>query len=423
MKIRGNRIIRMGTILMAMALLFAVCTVSFDQVHAATSAPAKVKNVKLSKSTTSTLKIKWGQVKSANKYQLAYKRVGTDEFKKVTTTKCTYTISSLKQDTTYFIKVRAKKGNKYGKWSDTKQYKTKVNYKKAAAENKMKVTVYEDTIKIKISPLDFNGEATLYRVAPNNYLTADKNSGIVTKNVKGSKVATFYMDDANTFTISRRTSSEYDKAYDKFYIVYEGAIIKGPVYATNIASEGRTTRIDVPSKKGIVDELTDQTFDVAADLGANWTAMNIDFTQLILADGTSSNSIEVNGKTYYMNDQYVRDMDFRLSKFEQMGINVIGIVISFVNTEVYSNYPDALKYIDDARWTNGFNTSTNAGRDYFIACMEFLADRYSQRGNGLICNYVIDNFYNRLTCITTIKKLIFAHKLIYFILITCIISS
>ena len=74
-----------------------------------------------------------------------------------------------------------------------------------------------------------------------------------------------------------------------------------------------------------------------------------------------------------------------------MGINVIGIVISFVDSEVYSNYPDALKYIDDARWTNGFNTSTDAGRDYFVAGMEFLADRYSQKANGRICNYVIGN--------------------------------
>jgi len=401
-KIFEYRALRIGAMLIALVLLFSVCVVITDPVWAASSAPAKVKNVKLSKSTTATLNVKWSKLKSVKKYQLAYKRVGTDTFKTVMTTKASYKISGLKQDTTYFVKVRAKNESKYGKWSDIKQYNTKVNYKKAAAETKMKVTVFEDTIKIKINPLQFSGEATLYRAAPNKYLAADKKSGIVKKNAKGTKVATFYMDDANTFTISRRTSSGYDKAYDKFYIVYDGAIIKGPVYATSIASEGRTTRMDVPSKKGIVDEFSEETFKVAKDLRANWTAVNIDLTEMILANETakgkpinnakkSSYTIDINGKTYYMNESYVNFLDSRLSKFEEMGINVIGVVISFVSQEPYHNYPRALKYIDDARWTNGFNTSTNAGRDYFIACMEFLADRYSQGGKGLICNYVIGN--------------------------------
>ena len=400
-KAQANRILRIGAVLTAAILLFSV--LSFDSNAAfAASKPSKVKNVVLSASTTSTLKIKWGAVRNADKYQVAYKRVGSDEFRFYKTTQCSKTFENLKQDTYYFVKVRAIDGGKYGAWSDTKQFKTKVNYKNAANETKVKVTVKEETIDIKIKPLGFDGEAVLYRVSPNNYLKADKNSGIVTKNVTGIKVADFYMDDTNTFSIKRFTSSGYDKMYDKYYVVYEGGIVKGPVYASSIASEGRITTQDVPSKKGLVDELTEETFTVSEDIGSNWTAINLNFTELILANETakgkpidnskkSTYTIEVNGKTYYMNPSYVQALDYRLAKFDQMGINVIGVVISFVSNEDTNQYPRALKYIDDARWTNGFNTSTNAGRDYFIAGMEFLANRYSKEGTGRICNYVIGN--------------------------------
>ena len=388
-------------VLTAVLLLFAAGAVMTDTVYAA-SKPAKVKNVTLSKSTLYTLKVKWSKAKNGERYQIAYKRVGADTFRTCSTDNTAYTIKGLKQDTNYFVKVRAVNGGTYGNWSTTKQFATNANYKKAANETKVRVTADADTMTINIKPLGFSGEASLYRVAPNKYLKADPKSGIVTKNVTGSKVGDFYMDESSTFVINRFTKSGYDKMYDKFYVVYEGGVVKGPVYATTLASEERYTMREVPSKKGLVDELTEESFSVSKDVGSNWTAINIDFTQLVLANETAKGkkinnagktpyTIRVNGKTYYMRKEYVEHLDYRLSTFESMGINAIGVLISFVSTEKQSNYPRALKYIDDARWTNGFNTSTDAGRDYFIAAMEFLADRYSEGGNGLLCNYVIGN--------------------------------
>ena len=400
-KAQANRILRIAAVLTAVFMIFTVFSMNRDTSYAA-SKPAKVKNVVLSGSTTASLKIKWGAVKNADKYQIAYKRVGTDEFHYYTTTNNNRTFKELRQDTYYFVKVRAKKDGRYGNWSNTKQYKTKVDFKKASNESKIKVIATEDSIIIKIKPLGFSGEATLYRTAPNKYLKADKISGVVSKNVTGSRIADFYMDDSNTFTIDRWTKTGYDRMYDKFYVVYEGGIVKGPVYATTLASEDRITTHDVPSKKGLVDELSEESFTISKDVKSNWTALNINMTELILANETakgkpidnskkSQYTIDVNGKTYYMSESYVDMLDYRVKRYDEMGINVIGVVISFVETEAVCQYPRALKYIDDARWTNGFNTSTDAGRDYFIACMEFLADRYSQVTNGRICNYVIGN--------------------------------
>lgn len=403
-RIRESRIVRICLLVMAFVVAASMISVTNDDVYAATKTPAKVTNVKLSNSTTSSLKIKWSKAKYAKKYQVAYKKVGAKGYKYMTKSSKKYkTISKLSSDTAYYIKVRAYNGKKYGKWSSVKKYRTKLSYAKAANEGKVKVSVTDEKVTIKISSLGLNNTATLYSVKPNSYFKADSIDGIVSKNVSGTKIGTFKMNKAKTFTINRTTSSGYDRLYDKYYVVYDGNIIKGPIYATEVEPyrDVKVTQ-DVPSKKGLVDELSEDSFTTVEDVGANWTALNIDFTSLILANETATgkpidnsnknaDTIEVNGKTFYINSSYVSDLDYRLSRYQKMGVNVVGICVSFVESESYSSYPRALKYIDDARWTNGFNTSTELGRDYFIAGMEYLANRYSKGNKGLICNYVIGN--------------------------------
>jgi len=364
--------------------------------------PAKVQNLKAEDKTSSTIKVKWDKAKNAEQYQVAYKKVGAKSYKTVTTKKLTYTISKLKTDTAYYVKVRGVNGSKYSQWTAAKKIRTQVNYNNAVDESKITISATGEKIKIEIKSLGLNNKGTLYRVEANDYLEADNISGLVDKNVKGTKVGTFQMNKAKTYNLARLTSDGHDKIYDKFYVVSDGNIIKGPVYVTEIEALRENVTMDVPSKKGLVDELDDKSFSVAEDLGSNWTALNIDFTQMVLAnedangkpiDNSNSNAdtIDINGKTYYINSNYVSGLDYRVSKYTKMGVNVVGVVISFVETEAKNNYPRALKYIDDARWTNGFNTSTAAGRDYFIAGMEYLANRYSKGNKGYICNYVIGN--------------------------------
>ena len=392
-RIQECRIVRICLLVMAFVVAAGMVSITNDEVYAAAK-PAQTKNVKLSSSTATSLKVSWSKAKNAKKYQVAYKKVGaTTSYKKTTTTSRTKTISKLSNDTTYYVKVRAVNGKKYGKWSTEKKFKTKANYNNASNESKVKVTVSADTVTIKISSLGLGKTGTLISTNANTYISADANDGIVSKNISGTKIGTFKMNKPFSIDFPRYDENGYDRLYDKYYVVYDGAIIKGPVYATSISAKytGAVEK-SVPSKKGIIDEVSDDCFDIAEDLGSNWTAINIDLTQLILASPNSyTETIDVNGKTYYMNKAYVDLLDSRLSRYEDMGINVVGVVISFVSTEATNNYPRELKYIDDARWTNGFNTSTEAGRDYYIAGMEFLANRYSQGGNGLICNYVIGN--------------------------------
>ena len=364
--------------------------------------PVKVTGFKVSDATKNSFKAKWSKAKNAESYQIAYKKVGAKSYTYKTTKKLSYTVSKLKVNTTYQIKVRAINGSKKGKWSVERKMKTAFAPVDIDDEDAILVSAGEEKITIDIKPLGEKGEAALYRLNANQYLAADSQSGLVTKNTKGTKVGSFDLGTGKTFTTNRVSDSGHDRVYDKYYIVQDGKILKGPIYATTIAAMRGKVELDVPSKKGLVDELDERSFEAAEDLGSNWTALNIDFTQLILAnetaDGTpvdnstkNADQIEVNGKTYYINSNYVGSLDTRLSRYEKMGVNVVGVVISFVESEGDANYPRALKYIDDARWTNGFNTSNELGRDYFIAGMEYIANRYSKGGMGRICNYVIGN--------------------------------
>lgn len=409
-KTRG-RLFQFCTVVFTLMLVFSMLSVD---VYAASKTPAKVKGLKLSSKTTKTISIKWNKAKNARKYQVAYRKSTAKKYKIVTLKagKRSYTIKKLKANTLYRVRVRGVNGKKKGKWSAVKKIRTKkpeagtetgVDYAKAADESKIKVSVFDEEITIKVSSLGKTGTGTLYSMPADEYFSGDSIKGLAPGGNKGTEVGTLNLNKSKTFKVGRYTDDFYDRLYDKYYIVQNNKIVRGPVYATEIAPVRDTkTEMDVASKKGLVDELDEESFTVSKDVGSNWTAINIDFTELVLANETAggkaidnskrnADTIEVNGTTYYMNSNYVSLLDSRIRRYEKMGINVVGICISFVETEPDSSYPRALKYVDKARWTNGFNTSNDLGRDYFIACMEYLANRYSKPGKGLICDYVIGN--------------------------------
>lgn len=77
----------------------------YSSVLTATAAPAKVKGVKASEATKTTLTVKWNKAKNASGYELYV--TGANFKKTVTTTKTTYKLTGLTKNTKYTVKVRA----------------------------------------------------------------------------------------------------------------------------------------------------------------------------------------------------------------------------------------------------------------------------------------------------------------------------
>lgn len=128
MKKYVSKVLLVLTLTLAMACT-NILSMPYGTVVEAASKPGKCESLCCDKKTTTSIKVSWDKVSKKCKYQVAYKKKGTDTYKKKTTSNTYLNIKNLKSNTSYNVKVRAYKtvdGNKvYGKWSAVKTFKTK----------------------------------------------------------------------------------------------------------------------------------------------------------------------------------------------------------------------------------------------------------------------------------------------------------
>lgn len=276
-----------------------------------------------------------------------------------------------------------------------------------ASSQKMTVKVTDDQTLITVSNCGDDGKAQLYAYGANEYYTADQIRGI-SKDVKstGTLIGEYDCGTNETFTRDRYDSDGRDTLYDKYYLVQDDEIIKGPIYATSISPENEDNIVfKQKSIKGLFNEnSSDMTY--AKDLGVSSITINFDLATIILAKQTTDSddaiSFDSNGKTYYFSKSGIAHYDQAVQAATSRKMNVIGIVL--VSGDATDNQiDDQMRYDGNHSGTfMGTNTSNDTGRDDYIAAMEFLAQRYSQsKDQGLIQTYVIGNevdftpyFYN-----------------------------
>lgn len=285
------------------------------------------------------------------------------------------------------------------KSSDTTQ---SANISTTNSSKAMQVSVSKNKITIKLNKIGSSGTAKVYAYVANEYQTNDKIRGI-SKNVKatGTLVGNYKCGSTSTLTRDRYEENGKDNLYDKYYVVKDNKILCGPVYATTIASAKKSIAFKQTSIKGLMnDNLTDMTY--ANDLGAQSITINIDLASMMYSNEDQNGKaltapadaikVKVDGNTYYFNKQYAAYIDNLVIPASTSGKNVIAVLCAWKNDD-YTKYPKSLRYNSPKSTVlMGTNTSNDKGRDYLIAMMEFLAQRYSQSAKtGLISNYVISN--------------------------------
>lgn len=280
----------------------------------------------------------------------------------------------------------------------------KLNTADANAPVGMTAKVGKSEITVTVNKVGTSGTAQLYRYKANEYHPADTMRG-QSKDVRaeGEYIGEYTCGSAQDFVFNRYLNDGSDNLYSKYYLVQNGKILSGPIYASQIESTRSIGRFD-GTKKGLTVE-DGSTLAMAKEMGVGNTVINVNINELIYAnedaDGNpidnsrNANAIEfeVNGEMFYFNADYVKGQDALISSYSKEGINVSLVLISWAKTWKSSS-PSCLLYLpaNQQRHTMAFNTSTERGTEYWIAAMEFLANRYSKSAKqGLAQQFIVGN--------------------------------
>ena len=272
----------------------------------------------------------------------------------------------------------------------------------------MKVSVTKSKVIVEVNDIGNGGTANLYSYDPNDYHPKDTLRGLSTSNgYSATDIGEYTLGTNASFEFNRYVhGSGYDNLYRKFYLVKDGNIIAGPVYASEIEAYRDVAPFETNTKKGLICE-DFSTINTAKEMGIGRTVVNCDLGSLILANEDKNGnpidnskrpntvSFESNGETFYFDTEWLSLQDQLTIPFSKAGINVTFVVIVWQQTTVDSKtYPESLRY--DTGGTDtvtlGVNTGNALGAKYVIAAMEFLAERYSKSPEtGLVDRWVIAN--------------------------------
>ncbi|MCR5173074.1 MAG: cell wall-binding repeat-containing protein [Oscillospiraceae bacterium] len=260
-----------------------------------------------------------------------------------------------------------------------------------------------ESIILHLNRVGDSGTAKIYRYRSESYFSGDKMRGMSKNLDNGEYLGDYACGSSVDLTLARYTSDGVDHLYDKYYVLQGTKILSGPVYASEIYSFRNIGPFEVKTKKGLTVEDSSTVYQ-AIDMGVGNTVVNWDLCSTIYANedangnpidnsGRNAYEFESNGETFYIDAQYVKDQDGIISAYSKAGINVSLVVISWAKTRTRT-YPEALRYNTNNQDTQtlAFNTSNELGRKYWIACMEFLAERYSKSTSfGLVDQFIIGN--------------------------------
>ena len=273
----------------------------------------------------------------------------------------------------------------------------------AADSGKVTVGASADKINIHLEGVGGSGTAQVIRMSADSYHAADAMHGLSKTTGTGEVVGTYTCGTTADLRVDRFAGG-VDHLYSKYYVVQDGKLLAGPIYANSIASQRNRPAFEMDTIKGLVLE-DDASLAMAQDVGASNTVINMNLCDLIVANedangnpiNNSGNSslipFESNGKTYYFNAGYVHSLQSQIASYSKDGINVIMVVIAW-RSGCPATYPTSLLYLkaSENKQTMAFNTSNPLGAGYWVAAMEFLADKFSRTTEeGMVHKFVIGN--------------------------------
>ena len=186
---------------------------------------------------------------------------------------------------------------------------------------------------------------------------------------------------------------QYDRLLSKWAIISSDAM---PLSHAHYADEVYAIRHAEPgvlkTKKGLGMPASDYMSELD-ELGLSWVTYNIMLNTVIGCTGSESDVKHIyGGKTYYINGSTLASMDDVLKKCEDRGVVVAAILLVHPNGGE-QEYASALSHPEyTSKGIFSMPDVTNIyGTEAYAATVDFLASRYSQKGNGRIHHWIMHN--------------------------------
>ena len=156
-------------------------------------------------------------------------------------------------------------------------------------------------------------------------------------------------------------------------------------------------RYDMPkpfSKKGLRVRLMSD----AQQLGIAHTVIDIALNEMITDDASSSQMINIDGRSYFFNSSYVNLLDHKIKVLTDSNINVYAQIVLSSPSNTKSESAKKLYYKTDVSSAKyyGVNPNGEKASEYYYAALKFIASRYTVENGkyGFVGNYIIGNTVN-----------------------------
>jgi hypothetical protein len=182
-----------------------------------------------------------------------------------------------------------------------------------------------------------------------------------------------------------------------------GSVLRVALFASLLFANDPVRALDRPAATHVAAPLSAglkglqvQMIDDALALGIKHAALNVSLTSLIDLDGhASSFRWQGGGRTFYFSRPAVESIP--VLSLSRAGVRVYLILLSTVTADTRLSRivrPAAAREAPNG--ITGFNVSDPEGERYFKACLDFLADRFSQKDArfGRVDGYIIGNELN-----------------------------
>ena len=235
---------------------------------------------------------------------------------------------------------------------------------------------------------NFDGARTngmLVELAPYQDASAAKSASASRLNVYRKKLSIPRFDGAR------------DRIYDGFVALQNGSP-DGPVRFVELGRNISKYPGAYPkssSKKGLQVQMPDD----AIALCVKHAAFNFDLGSAVQPVPKPGDiRWDMDGRTFWFDRNYIEGIDREVKAMSDHGATVTLILLNYVHDGTPANMILQHPHYDPAcpEKMSAFNTATPEGVAWFKACVEFLADRYSNpaRTHGRVVNYIVGNEVN-----------------------------